>query len=104
MNILKKSICNKICERYEQYGDKFTFVQASKRQEPIVMIGSVEQAKACAHVQAAYECGYPLVFQVLVCAVPLMRYRDHDRVHQMVYGSVDRRHERATAILITSPI
>ena len=103
MTILTKSICDKICEKYEQYGDKFTLVHASKHQEPAAMIASVEPTKACTHAQATNECGYSLVCQALVCTVPMMRYFDYDRVHQRVHGSVVRRHKRAKVILITPP-
>ena len=88
MNVLTKSICDKIYERYEQYEDKSTLVHASRHQEPTATIASVDPANACARVQAADECGYSLVFPPLVCAVPMMRYLDHDCVHQKVHGSV----------------
>ena len=97
MTILTMSICDKIYERYEKYGAKFTLVHASKHQEQTAMIASVEPAKACAHIQATDECGYSLVCQALVCAVPMMRYRDHDHVHQIVHGSAVRRHKRDTS-------
>ena len=41
MTILTKSMCEKICERYELYGDKLTLVQAYTHQETTAMIGSV---------------------------------------------------------------
>ena len=55
------SICYKICERYEQYRDKFTLVPASKHQESAATIASDEPEKAFAHVQATNQCGYTLV-------------------------------------------
>ena len=58
MTILIKSICDKICEWYEQTGDKFTLVHASKHQETTAVIASVEPAKDCAQFQAADEYGY----------------------------------------------
>ena len=104
MTILINSICNKICERYERYGDKHTLVHASKHQEPAATIASIDQAGAYTHFQAADESAYSLVCQALVCAVPLIRYRDHNLVHQMVGGSDVRRHERGTEILIALPV
>ena len=104
MIILTKSICDKICERYEQNGDKFTLVYASKYQEPTAMIASAEPAKVYANVQAADEHGYSLVCQAPASAVLIVCYIDHDHVHQMVHGSAVRRHAHVTAILIAPSI
>ena len=98
------SICGKIYKSYERNEEKFTLVHASKCQEPNAMIASVEPAKACARVQESFECGYSLVCQALANAALIVRYYDHDRVHQMVHRSAARRHARVTVILIAALI
>ena len=88
MTILTMSVCDRICERYEQIRDKFTLLHASKHQEPNAMSTSLKQEKSFAQVQAADEYGYLLVYQANFCAVPMVLYRDQDRLYQVVHGSV----------------
>ena len=83
-----------IYKSYARNEDKFTLLHASKCQKPTATIASVEPTKAFEQIQATDEFGYSLVCQTLACAFPMMRYRDHDDVQQMVHGSAVRRRER----------
>ena len=87
MSILTTSICGKIYKNYERNEEKLTLVHALKCQEPTAMIASVDPARAFACFQAVDECGYSFVCEALACAVAMMRYRNHDHVHQLVHGS-----------------
>ena len=107
MYILAMSICSKIYKSYLRNEGKSTLVHALNCQKPTAMVASVEPTKFCAHIQATEQFDYSLVCQAHACAVPMMRYRDHDHEQQLVNGSLVRCRERdgncdRTADLTTS--
>ena len=95
LSVLKKFSYDKIWEGNGENDDKFTLVHAWYYWEPGATIASDKPETVSAHIQAVDECACSLVCKMLASSVRMIRYRDHDHVHQIVRGSVVRRYTRA---------